>query len=288
MVSYHFHICGLHFALEAERELVTGGDMLPFFESAPPRPDLLIDCRTEATLPPLNGAQLKQDGEWALLHSGETVIRCRRNPATGEMYTRLAYTPAACDRVQLAVQDAAWRWATDHLRLWPTICLPQLLLPFRVLTFHASYIGTDGGAVLFTAPSQTGKSTQAALWERTRGARVLNGDKAAVRLSEVPTAHGLPFSGTSGICENVSLPLRCVVVLSQARENTARRLGATEALRLLAPNVFADMSVETEWRQTLSLLLDLVSAVPVYALACTPDEGAVCALEQAMAREEGQ
>ena len=35
----------------------------------------------------------------------------------------------------------------------------------------------------------------------------------------------------------------------------------------------------------LNLLLDLAASVPVYALSCTPDERAVCALEQEMARE---
>lgn len=151
--------------------------------------------------------------------------------------------------------------------------------------FHASYVAHDGGALLFTAPSGTGKSTQAELWRVHRGARVLNGDKAAVRLSGAPTAHGMPFSGTSGICENVSLPLRGVVVLSQAKENTVRRLGPSAAVAALGENVFADRSIAEEWSAALNLLLDLAASVPVYALACTPDERAVCALEEAMARE---
>ena len=98
-------------------------------------------------------------------------------------------------------------------------------------------------------------------------------------------AHGMPFSGTSGICENVSLPLRCIVVLSQAPENTVCRLGPSAAIAALCPNVFADQSVAEEWHTALNLLLDLAASVPVYALACTPDERAVRALEQAMARD---
>ena len=178
-----------------------------------------------------------------------------------------------------------WRWATRASFLWPGLSLPQLLLPFHTLVFHASYVAHDGGALLFTAPSGTGKSTQAELWRVHRGARVLNGDKAAVRLSGAPTAHGMPFSGTSGICENVSLPLRGVVVLSLAKENTVRRLGPSAAVAALGENVFADRSIAEEWSAALNLLLDLAASVPVYALACTPDERAVCALEEAMARE---
>ena len=148
-----------------------------------------------------------------------------------------------------------------------------------------SYVAHQGWGILFTAPSQTGKSTQASLWEKHRGARVLNGDKAAVRLGERPMVHGMPFSGTSGICENVSMPLGCIVVLSQAKENTVRRLGAQEALSLLSPNVFSDQLISEEWQKTLLLLLDFMAAVPIYALACTPDVRAVEELEAAMARD---
>ena len=57
------------------------------------------------------------------------------------------------------------------------------------------------------------------------------------------------------------------------------------AIAALCPNVFADQSVAEEWHTALNLLLDLAASVPVYALACTPDERAVRALEQAMARD---
>ena len=147
---------------------------------------------------------------------------------------------------------------------------------------HRHAAGRD---LVLRPPSQTGKSTQAALWAQHRGAEVLNGDKAAVRLDGAPTVHGVPFSGTSGICRNVSMPLRCIVLLSQAPENRIRRLGASEALALLPQNAFADASVREEWQRTLSLLLDLISAAPVYALACTPDVRAVETLEHALVRD---
>ena len=57
------------------------------------------------------------------------------------------------------------------------------------------------------------------------------------------------------------------------------------AVAALGENVFADRSIAEEWSAALNLLLDLAASVPVYALACTPDERAVCALEEAMARE---
>ena len=72
------------------------------------------------------------------------------------------------------------------------------------------------------------------------------------------------------------------MVLSQAPENTVRRLGPAAAAAALSENLFADPAVPAEWQAARLLLLDLVSAVPVYALACTPDVRAVEALEQVL------
>ena len=56
---------------------------------------------------------------------------------------------------------------------------------------HSSFIEVGGKAVLFTAPSGTGKSTQAGLWRENRGAVVINGDRSVLRIIDsVPCASG--------------------------------------------------------------------------------------------------
>ncbi len=73
---------------------------------------------------------------------------------------------------------------------------------------------TKYGAVLFTAPSGTGKSTQAELWRKHRGASIINGDCTLIAEDDgVFTAFGFPFSGTSGIFENRKAPIAAVVYL---------------------------------------------------------------------------
>ena len=49
------------------------------------------------------------------------------------------------------------------------------------IVIHSSAIELDGNGILFSAPSGTGKSTQANLWREHKGAVVLNGDRPALR-----------------------------------------------------------------------------------------------------------
>ena len=148
---------------------------------------------------------------------------------------------------------------------------------------HSSFIAHNGRAILFTAPSGTGKSTQADLWRQLRGAKICNGDRCAVRCTEEGCfACGIPFAGSSEYCENVTLPLAAAVYLKQAPQTEIRRLRGAEAFR----RIWEGVSVNTWDREDVALVSDTVtkvlSQVPVFELACTPDESAILALEGAL------
>ena len=152
--------------------------------------------------------------------------------------------------------------------------------------FHSAFIEVAGKAVLFTAPSGTGKSTQAALWEQYRAAEVINGDRSAVRFADGKAcACGIPFAGSSNICKNKTLPLAAVVYLKQAPENTIRRLRGAEAFC----RIWEGCSVNTWDKADVAAVSDVVQriacTVPVYELACTPDEQAVIWLEETLKKE---
>lgn len=149
--------------------------------------------------------------------------------------------------------------------------------------FHTSYINWEGKAILFTAPSGTGKSTQAELWRKYRGTEIINGDRAAVRIvDDTVWAEGIPFSGSSTYCKNVTLPIAAVVYLQQAPVTTICRLHGVEAFL----KIWEGCSINTWDKEDMNLVSDavlkLVEKVPVYKLACTPDETAVIALEQVL------
>ena len=283
-MEYYYKFCDVPIRLIAPEPIWEDQDS-PKFACLPCTPAITIEITSAPELEPPPGQKMWRRGEKYIWRDGTTVSRLTRDTFRATPHMLCSYDLRHPEQVHCIARQEDWRWATRSQFLWPGVSLPQLLLHHDSLTFHASYVEHRGRGILFTAPSQTGKSTQASLWAEHRGARTINGDKAAVRLSRQPVVHGMPFSGTSGICENVSLPLGCIVVLSQAKENTARRLGVQEALSLLSPNIFSDQLIAEEWQKTLLLLLDLVAAVPIYSLACTPDVRAVETLEKVMARD---
>lgn len=161
--------------------------------------------------------------------------------------------------------------------------LPHLLTIHDGFLLHASYIEWEGRAILFTAPSGTGKSTQAQLWCEHMGAALVNGDRAALRIIGGRVfACGTPFSGSSPVRRNVQLPLAAIVYLGQAPENSIVRLRGVRAFRRVwegcTVNTWEREDVETATR-TVS---EVVSRVPVYHLLCTPDVRAAEVLKNIM------
>lgn len=146
--------------------------------------------------------------------------------------------------------------------------------------FHSSYIERNGQGILFTAPSGTGKSTQADLWAKLRGAVILNGDRSAIRMTQSGIqVCGIPFAGSSQFCENVALPLSAIVYLKQAPETTIRRLRGAEAFRRVWEGCSVNIWDRTDVELVSEAVQTVLMTVPVFELACTPDESAVIALE---------
>lgn len=156
----------------------------------------------------------------------------------------------------------------------------HLVLEAGGVVLHASYIVYHGKAILFTAPSGTGKSTQADLWKNLRGAEIINGDRTVIRVvAGQATACGIPFSGSSDYCENVMAPLAAIVYLDQAPKTRITRLTGFQAFR----RVWEGCSVNTWDRadvgKATGIVEAIISRVPVYYMPCTPDETAIAALE---------
>ena len=164
------------------------------------------------------------------------------------------------------------------------MCAFYLRLSFAgTLLLHASAVEYEGKAVIFTAPSGTGKTTQAELWETYAGATILNGDKVFLRLRDGKVlAWGSPWSGSSPYRVNACAESAAIVVLSQAPANQLSRLPVFAALGEFTPNAFLPVWEKTVLGSGMAVLDRVFSTVPVYHLAARKDEEAVRLVKEAV------
>ena len=163
----------------------------------------------------------------------------------------------------------------------------NLLLQENQLIFHAACVNTSMGGILFSGPSGIGKSTQADLWCRFANGRLLNGDRPILAKREDGwNAYGSPYAGSSECYVNEKKRIKAIVLLKQAETCSIQKKNTLEAFR----EIYAQMTVNNWDKKAVSkvsnLVMDLITEIPVYELACTPDIEAVKMLQNTLEQEE--
>ena len=158
----------------------------------------------------------------------------------------------------------------------PLAALCSRLAHLDGLLLHGSLVELEGEGVVFTGCSGVGKTTQAQLWERYLQAEILNGDKLMLRLRENGTfAYGVPWKGSSPYCRNRKVPVKGIVALRQAGENSIQRLDSIAAMEYFMPHIFLPHWDQTCMARALDTFDRILGDVPVWLLSCRPDEDAV-------------
>lgn len=162
----------------------------------------------------------------------------------------------------------------ESLAVYRKIC--HLLLVKDIMLFHSSALEMGGRAILFTAPSGTGKSTHARLWREFFGSKVrtINDDKPLLsfRNKEI-RVYGTPYGGKEGLQQNISSKVSAIFILQQSNRNRAERMGRKEAYPPLLNQCYRGPD-----KRGLLRTLDLagkLSELPVYRLECTVSYEAV-------------
>lgn len=284
MIETNYSLCGLPIQLRSEEPLPQCKELEPFRIAA-------ADAATPAAVyhvewydnrPPVVGQKVYSVNGYAVWRTSHGWTYHYR-PGEGDdvcVVLEMA-NEGAENRLWLPrrIRDAAVR---NGLGLSTLLGQDLLMLQQARLILHASFIRWHGQGVLFTGPSGMGKSTQAGLWETHAGAEVLNGDRAVCQIGDAVTVWGSPWAGSSGIFRNESAPLRAIVSLRQASENTLVPLYGREALAELMPRI-ATVPWAAEWHmRAMDLSIALVSRVPVWRLSCRPDREAVVLVRRAV------
>lgn len=167
--------------------------------------------------------------------------------------------------------------------------VPQMLrfalwMAFGIMTvnyhripIHGSCIVHGGRAYLFLGESGTGKSTHTRLWrEFIEGSTLLNDDSPIIVSKEDGIfIYGSPWSGKTPCYKAECYPLGGCVRLSQAPFNKMTQLSLLKAYASLHPSCPPEFAYDDELYAGISQTLDtILSKVPVYHLACLPNQEA--------------
>ena len=274
MYQYHLDLIGLRILLNSQLPLPVTNRTMPFISQDPNQSaDHIWTLEPVYPLPP------------ALPQSDKSGL-CRYSHLYGEHfihhYLEDHQTPFCVTILQksgniLLQYDPRYaHYFSDMDSIFHYIGLESFLLQHNGLLLHASVIRENDRTVIFTAPSGTGKSTQADLWRIYRGAEILNGDRVALRKKQdLWTAFGSPYAGSSGIYRNECGPIAAIIVLQQAKENRITRLQGHQILKHLYPELSLHRWDSEFVQKSTALLADLIHCVPVFLLECVPEGSAV-------------
>lgn len=246
-------------------------------------PDLRLTIRRVGSLSIPEGIEAGETGETAYRDELGRRVRICRNEQKDAILYRVTELEEGSLLAEITPGAAAQPGSYLVLR-W--LDLPGFFLKRGAVFLHASLVRRQDRAILFTGRKQIGKSTQAELWRRFRGAEVVNGDRALLRLIDgVWTACGSPFCGTSGICVNEQVPLEAVVLLRQSSCSRIETADLKMAYAAFLSGCTFDPQDRSAAERVLAIAEQIHREVPMLQLSCTPDEAAVVCLEKTLRGE---
>ena len=270
----------------ADSEMFTDAGVLAPFKTTDHHWDRWMDFSMVEELTPPEGEIVHTNPDRRVYRAEEKLVTYIGSSAAGESsaYIRMSREGR---KVDVQAKRSSFKGVIHSGIVLTAMDAAAIAVENDGFILHSSCIAYNGEAVLFTAVSGTGKSTQADLWKKYRGAEIINGDRMMVQVTETGCRTvGIPFSGSSGICKNKTLPLKAIVCLSQAPENTICRLRGVRAFRQIWEGCSVPTWDRTAVEQCMNTVTRVLGTVPVWHLCCRPDEGAVQTLEEKLAKGE--
>ena len=208
----------------------------------------------------------QRDEEIYKIH-GKYVLTCARDYS--EMTLYILRKPYYAERIQ--------RWVTPGFPMSSAIraaCEAGMTMRDG-MPLHAALVEKDGYGVVFLGPSGMGKSTQAKLWVEHQGADFIIGDRPGLRRIDGQwIGFGMPWDGKDAIKQQKQVPIRALISLEQAPENSIRRLTKQEAMIVLLNQVMMPMWDDAAMALLTPLMGHLATEIPFYHLKNLPNKEA--------------
>ncbi|MCQ2519406.1 MAG: PqqD family protein [Lachnospiraceae bacterium] len=145
----------------------------------------------------------------------------------------------------------------------------------NLLMLHSVSILYKNKAILFSAPSGTGKSTHANLWKKLFDINQINGDINVLKeINGEIVACGTPWCGTSGIYSKETFPVGAIIFLKRDSINAIDGLSDHDKSRQLISRLFNPLWNSNRLDSLIKNAETVTKTVPCAILRCTKDDEA--------------
>jgi len=197
----------------------------------------------------------------------------RNLPKTDDDLLSLLFANPEWDNLVLAERRNGTAWQSALAFGAGELLVRTGILLSGGVVMHASGLDDNGSGIVFVGHSGAGKSTQLGLWQDEPGVIGLNDDRIAVKTGSDGRAicYGTPWGGSSEIATNHSAPLKALILLVQAPENSIERLSSSAAAPMLACRTFLPYWDKSLMKRAFENLNRILQSAPVYMLRCRPE-----------------
>lgn len=271
-VNYNF--AGINIGINSEIPYVESSGFLDFISTDNQKND--IEVKLLLKKEKIKGLNNK------IFNSIFNKIYMRENILYREYYIGNSKNPTSCfierekDKKYYCYVYKNNKMDYNTFNIFSMIGFEYLLNLKGAIILHSSQILHKGKSILFSAPSQTGKSTQADLWVKYENAELINGDRSAIRkVDGIWTSYGLPYAGSSKVYKNIASPIGAIVILRQGKINEIRKATKVEAFKYIYSETTVNIWNNEFINRTSNIIDGLINDVPIYMYYCLPDKSAV-------------
>lgn len=197
--------------------------------------------------------------EYLLMTGDQVVAKCRCDEKNGKYEFFILEQSSILENEYILIQCVFSRYLIHHK---------------QAIFIHSSCILYQGHAIMFSAPSGTGKSTHSSLWKEYYQAEYINDDKNFILLEHNQLmVYGSPISGKHQLDNNLAGALKAIVFLKQGKENKAVQLSMMDGLLKLMAQIQRPSSRSSydNSEETFQRVIKL----PMYELICDISKEAV-------------
>lgn len=275
-----FKIGNFCFSLSYPEELTLPANFLKF-ENPHIQPEYFYQIQLTETLPAPSGRSIAKRRDIEIFQSGDLENRLIGSVNWESWHA--VYMEKDEGHAEICLDPIYAENSEIDTMFCALLSLERRMVQRNALILHCAYIRYKGEAILFSAPSETGKTTQANLWEKYRGSETINGDKSLLQCIDGRwMAQGWPVCGSSDVCHNLATPIHAIVMLSQDQTNHVERLTGMHAFTQLYSQITVNSWNRNFVNHNMDLIEQLIAQVPIFHLGCTISEEAVECLEKVL------